>query len=67
MTAVWFAHRSGQIRRLPHNKACVNCGAEATLGHGDVCVKFLTFVCHTCKSAHQSFSHRCKVGGGSMT
>ena len=25
------------------------------------------FVCHTCKSAHQSFSHYCKSVGGSTT
>lgn len=39
----------------------MNCDKEAPPGgHGDICVKFGTFVCHTCKSAHQAFSHRCK-------
>jgi hypothetical protein len=42
------------------------------LGHTNVCGMFLwdvandivpycSFVCHNCKSAHQSFSHRVKV------
>jgi len=53
-------NQPSQIRRLPHNKRCVNCDKESIAGHGDVCAKFQTFVCHTCKSAHQSFSHRCK-------
>ncbi len=48
------------IRRLPHNKRCVNCDKESAMGFGDVCEKFSSFVCHPCKSAHQSFSHRCK-------
>ncbi|KAM3576844.1 hypothetical protein VYU27_001210 [Nannochloropsis oceanica] len=49
-----------QIRRMPHNKRCVNCDKESIAGHNNVCTKFQTFVCNTCKSAHQSFSHRCK-------
>lgn len=53
-------HQPPQIRRMPHNKRCVNCDKESIAGHGNVCTKFQTFVCNTCKSAHQSFSHRCK-------
>ncbi|KAJ8601675.1 hypothetical protein CTAYLR_007456 [Chrysophaeum taylorii] len=48
------------LRRLPGNKACANCGVLAAHGHGAVVMPFATFVCHTCKSAHQSFSHLCK-------
>eukprot|EP00438_Fugacium_kawagutii_P006545 Skav222201 [mRNA] locus=scaffold1745:130259:136504:- [translate_table: standard] len=49
-----------RIRRLPQNRVCPNCLKEESLGFGAVCTTFKTFVCHDCKSAHQSFSHRCK-------
>ena len=61
-----------KIRRIEDNKYCVNCGEYAKLGHTNVCgrivmhwnhclVPYSSFVCHMCKSAHQSFSHRVKV------
>ena len=31
------------------------------MGFKDVCMKFKIFLCSDCKSAHQAFSHRCKV------
>ncbi|CAJ1387235.1 unnamed protein product [Effrenium voratum] len=49
--------------RLPAERAggvCPNCLKEESLGFGAVCMTFKTFICHDCKSAHQSFSHRCK-------
>mmetsp|Transcript_97682 Transcript_97682/g.232530 ORF Transcript_97682/g.232530 Transcript_97682/m.232530 type:complete len:300 (+) Transcript_97682:107-1006(+) len=49
-----------RIRRLPENRVCPNCLKEESLGFGAVCMTFKTFICHDCKSAHQSFSHRCK-------
>lgn len=48
------------LKRLAANKACANCNALAPHGHGAVCMAYATFVCHTCKSAHQSYSHLCK-------
>lgn len=50
-----------KLRRLPSNRECPNCGAQNRMGHSNVCMAFKTFVCSTCKSAHQSFSHRVKV------
>ena len=61
-----------KIRKIEDNKYCVNCGEYAKLGHTNVCgrktvrwnhavVPYSSFVCHMCKSAHQSFSHRVKV------
>ena len=61
-----------KLRKLEENKHCVNCGEYAKLGHTNVCggalvdathgiVPYSSFVCHNCKSAHQSFSHRVKV------
>ena len=61
-----------KIRKIEDNKYCVNCGEFAKLGHTNVCgnsynyecnhvVPYNSFVCHMCKSAHQSFSHRVKV------
>ena len=61
-----------KIRKIEENKYCVNCGEYAKLGHTNVCgtprgcschrvVPYSSFVCHMCKSAHQSFSHRVKV------
>ncbi|CAE7762644.1 AGD14 [Symbiodinium sp. CCMP2592] len=49
-----------RIRRLPENRVCPNCLKEESLGFSAVCTTFKTFICHDCKSAHQSFSHRCK-------
>merc|ERR1719210_2698529 len=49
-----------RLRKLPENKKCVNCLATGTPLLTAVVVPFQTFVCSTCKSAHQSFSHRCK-------
>lgn len=49
-----------EIRREPANKICPNCQKEDKLGFDAVCVPFKTFVCSSCKSAHQAFSHRCK-------
>jgi hypothetical protein len=50
------------LRRLDANKQCPNCPAEERFGFKSVCVKagIDTFVCSSCKSAHQSFSHRTK-------
>eukprot|EP00411_Alexandrium_monilatum_P073222 CAMPEP_0175556290 /NCGR_PEP_ID=MMETSP0096-20121207/34792_1 /TAXON_ID=311494 /ORGANISM="Alexandrium monilatum, Strain CCMP3105" /LENGTH=425 /DNA_ID=CAMNT_0016859421 /DNA_START=50 /DNA_END=1327 /DNA_ORIENTATION=- len=33
---------------------------EERLGFMAICLRYRTFVCSNCKSAHQSFSHRCK-------
>ena len=54
-----------QLQLLAENKACANCTAQSAAGHGAVVMKangapLGIFVCHTCKSAHQSFSHYCK-------
>eukprot|EP00929_Paragymnodinium_shiwhaense_P119352 TRINITY_DN91233_c0_g1_i1.p1 TRINITY_DN91233_c0_g1~~TRINITY_DN91233_c0_g1_i1.p1 ORF type:complete len:570 (+),score=92.49 TRINITY_DN91233_c0_g1_i1:124-1833(+) len=49
-----------RIRRLPENKVCPNCAKEDRLGFTAVCMAYKTFICSECKSAHQSFSHRCK-------
>uniref|UniRef100_M4BEZ7 Arf-GAP domain-containing protein n=1 Tax=Hyaloperonospora arabidopsidis (strain Emoy2) TaxID=559515 RepID=M4BEZ7_HYAAE len=48
------------LKKLEANKTCVNCGAYNRFGHQNVCEKVRTFVCGTCKSAHQSFSMRVK-------
>mmetsp|Transcript_54884 Transcript_54884/g.117163 ORF Transcript_54884/g.117163 Transcript_54884/m.117163 type:complete len:402 (-) Transcript_54884:193-1398(-) len=50
-----------RIRRLPENRICPNCLKEDRIGWKGVCTAFQTFVCPECKSAHQSFSHRCKA------
>ena len=50
-----------KLRRLPDNKRCATCTHEERMGFKDVCMKFKIFICSDCKSAHQSFSHRCKV------
>ena len=49
-----------KLKKLPHNLKCANCQAFAQHGHGAVVMKYGIFVCHTCKSAHQSYSHLCK-------
>ena len=49
------------IRKLPENQACGDCGAHTAFGHSNVVVKFRSFVCSDCKSAHQAYSHRVKV------
>jgi hypothetical protein len=50
-----------QLRRQPENKRCATCSHEDRMGFKDVCMKFKIFICGDCKSAHQAFSHRCKV------
>ena len=50
-----------QLRRMADNKRCGTCGHEDRMGFNNVCMKFKIFVCSDCKSAHQSFSHRCKA------
>jgi len=49
-----------RIRKLPENRKCANCLAPGAPLLTAVVVPFRVFVCSTCKSAHQSFSHRCK-------
>ena len=51
-----------QVRKLPSNLHCPNCGSDSTtnLGFGSVCVKFKTFICDLCKTSHQAISHRVK-------
>lgn len=49
-----------QLRRDAENKVCPNCLKEDKMGFDAVCWAFKTFVCSTCKSSHQAFSHRCK-------
>ena len=49
-----------RLRKKAANKACANCGAIGQQGHGAAVMKYGIFVCHTCKSAHQSYSHLCK-------
>ena len=47
---------------LPENRRCANCEKESDVfGWKNICMPYKTFVCSTCKSAHQSFSHRVKV------
>jgi rubredoxin len=43
--------RLKKLRRLETNMTCPNCGtqAQAGIGFGNVCVKFKTFVCDSCK------------------
>jgi len=61
MTSKASEKELGRLRRLPENMLCPNCGRKDTLfGFSAVCWQFKTFVCGECKSAHQSFSHRCK-------
>ena len=49
-----------QIRKLPENKICPNCGTASEFGFGSVCVKYNAFVCDLCKTSHQAISHRVK-------
>ena len=49
------------LRRQAENKVCATCPYEDRMGFKDVCMKFKIFICSDCKSAHQAFSHRCKV------
>eukprot|EP01045_Picozoa_sp_COSAG04_P033268 COSAG04_NODE_6820_length_1249_cov_0.890435_1_plen_113_part_01 len=48
------------LRKRADNKVCPNCAAEDRYGFKSACVKFDTFVCGDCKSAHQAISHRIK-------
>lgn len=51
-----------KLSKLPENIVCPNCFKEEKLfGYKNLCMPFRTFVCGTCKAAHQSFSHRVKV------
>ena len=50
------------VRRIAANKVCGTCLHEERMGFKDVCMKFKIFICSDCKSCHQAFSHRCKVG-----
>jgi len=49
-----------KLSRLPCNQTCANCGTVQRHGFHTVCIKYLTFVCNLCKTAHQAVSHRCK-------
>ena len=49
-----------KLSRLPENCICANCGTTSRYGFSSVCIKYLTFVCNLCKTAHQAVSHRCK-------
>ncbi len=49
-----------KLARLPSNCVCANCGTTSKFGFSTVCIKYYTFVCNSCKSAHQAISHRCK-------
>mmetsp|Transcript_20005 Transcript_20005/g.25989 ORF Transcript_20005/g.25989 Transcript_20005/m.25989 type:complete len:465 (+) Transcript_20005:138-1532(+) len=49
-----------KLRKLTSNKVCANCLTQSRLGFQAVCVKYKTFICHNCKSAHQAYSHRVK-------
>lgn len=55
-----------RIRKLPENRECANCLAPGAPLLTAVVMPFRIFVCSTCKSAHQSFSHRCKCSQMSM-
>ncbi|KAL3787499.1 hypothetical protein ACHAWO_003449 [Cyclotella atomus] len=48
------------LSRLPGNTICPNCGTTSKYGFSTVCIKYLTFVCNSCKTSHQAISHRCK-------
>jgi len=49
-----------KLRKLPDNKRCANCLEPGHPLLTAVVMPFKIFVCSTCKSAHQSFSHRSK-------
>eukprot|EP00306_Pavlova_sp_CCMP459_P024713 CAMPEP_0185542562 /NCGR_PEP_ID=MMETSP1381-20130426/2690_1 /TAXON_ID=298111 /ORGANISM="Pavlova sp., Strain CCMP459" /LENGTH=379 /DNA_ID=CAMNT_0028154573 /DNA_START=58 /DNA_END=1193 /DNA_ORIENTATION=+ len=49
-----------RIRKDPANRVCPNCLKEDKMGFDAVCWAFKTFVCSSCKSSHQAYSHRCK-------
>ena len=60
--------RSLSPKPLAHAPACdhphtaaARAERESKFGFGAVVVPYKSFVCDTCKSEHQSFSHRCKV------
>ena len=50
-----------KLRREADNRKCATCPHEDRMGFNNVCMKFKIFICGDCKSAHQAFSHRCKV------
>jgi GTPase-activating protein that regulates ARFs (ADP-ribosylation factors), involved in ARF-mediated vesicular transport len=49
-----------KLARQAENCICPNCGTYSKYGFNTVCIKYLTFVCNLCKTAHQAVSHRCK-------
>ena len=51
-----------ELRRVKSNKTCADCATQSRFGFSHVCVKYNIFVCPKCKSAHQAYSHRVKVG-----
>lgn len=55
-------NRLKKIRKLESNMTCPNCGTRGQqgIGFGNVCVKYKTFVCDSCKTSHQAISHRVK-------
>ena len=61
MSAAGAEKAINQLRKLPANKVCGTCPYEERMGFKNVCMKFKIFICDDCKSAHQAFSHRCKV------
>jgi len=48
------------LARQTQNLTCPNCGTYSKYGFSTVCIKYNTFICNACKSAHQAISHRCK-------
>ncbi|GFH58993.1 hypothetical protein CTEN210_15469 [Chaetoceros tenuissimus] len=49
-----------KLARAEENLFCPNCGSYSKFGFSTVCIKYYTFVCNSCKTAHQAVSHRCK-------
>ena len=49
-----------KVRKLSHNRQCINCDHVNKFGHQHVVEKLSMFVCSSCKSAFQSFSFRVK-------
>ncbi len=50
-----------RLSRLPQNTTCPNCGTFSKYGQSTVCVKYNTFMCNLCKTAHQAVLRRCKL------
>lgn len=49
-----------KLAKSPENCRCANCETYSKFGFSTVCIKYYTFVCNLCKTAHQAVSHRCK-------